>query len=206
MINESSFPLVKTLAYNDASVPDKITLKTRNTGVQKTHPRAIDRVHENLSYIQAKNKLAGKSLHQNYWVDQRLLTRIDQDEEFRKQQYASFNGSALHSSSGTMLHEPRWQTVYLLLNPDETWALKRLQGVYLGVASFDADDLLSFEEGVFMDNEIRLTDICYYTASMNAGSLLAAATTFLAYLQHQSKPVLLDQRFNSSRENIYYVD
>lgn len=204
-INESSFPLVKTLAY-DSNTPSKIKLNTLNTVVQKKHPRAIDRVDENLSYIQAKNQLAGRSLHQNYWVDQQLLTKIEQDEVFRKQQYVSFNSSALPSSSGTLLHEPRWQTVYLLLDHDETWGLKRFNGVYLGVASFDKDHLLAFEEGIFMDNGIKLTDISYYSSNMTAGSLLAAITTFLAYLQHQTKPILLDHHFNSTTQDIYYVD
>jgi hypothetical protein len=204
-ITDSNFPLLKILSYDSINTPAQFPLKTHSTDINN-NPRTIEKLVENIRYIQSRNTLLGKEQHRNCYIGKDLFQKIDQDQTFREVHFERFISNQIKTCTGAMLFANTGQIVYTIIDNEETRRVKNLDGAYIGIACFEANFFISFEEAIINAAAVKLTDISYYSGGVQPGGMLASVVTFLSYLKTKKELIPLGRNSNTTAEKVYFVD
>lgn len=189
MITYNNYPLLLFTSFDKDNATDELPFEVQNESERKYLSESKG-FNEMFPLIAVKNTIMKENSNTNYYLEDNLFERIDNDIDFRNRNFASFFTKNNMPSSGVIMFKDGGQYVYLLLSEKVTRQIKKKDGIYFAVALFKNNFFIGFEEGYIQKKGgIKLENSGYY-AGMDKGGYISFAVITLSYAAGKELPIL----------------
>lgn len=189
MITYNEYPLLLFTSFDKDNAEDELPFKVQEESIIK-YLSGSRGFNEMLALIGVKNTIMKGNSNTNYYLEDNLFERVDNDSDFRNRNFASFFSQKPKPENGVIMFKGRGQYVYLLLSETETRQMKEKKGMYFAVALFKNDFFIGFEEGYIQARGIEVENSGYYASGMDKGGYISFVIVTLSYAAGKELPIL----------------